>query len=133
MGEKLKAELPGILNWCLEGLRQYREKGLGVPDKIRESVAEYRKEMDVVAEWADSRLEAFVDGRLTQTELYQNFRQYMISQGETKIESQRWFSRRFNKKFKDSVSRSNGRTILKGFRLKAPEGELTDEDLSAFM
>lgn len=133
LGEKLKAELPGILNWCLEGLRQYREKGLGVPDKIRESVAEYRKEMDVVAEWADSRLEAFVDGRLTQTELYQNFRQYMISQGETKIESQRWFSRRFNKKFKDSVSRSNGRTILKGFRLKAPEGELTDEDLSAFM
>ena len=86
-----------------------------------------------MAEWADSRLETFVDGRLTQTELYQNFRQYMVSQGETKIESQRWFSRRFNKKFKEYVSRSNGRTILKGFRLRAPEGELTDEDLSAFM
>ena len=133
LGEKLKAELPGILNWCLEGLKQYRDKGLSVPAKIKESVSEYRKEMDVVAEWADSRLEPFENGRLTITELYQNFRQYMISQGEIRVESQRWFSRRFNRKFKDYVSRSHGRTILKGFRLKSPETELSEEDLSAFM
>ena len=134
LGDKLKEELPGILNWCLEGLKQYRIKGLSVPAKIKESVSEYRKEMDVVAEWAESRLEPCEGGRVTQTELYQNFRQYMFSQGETKIESQKWFSRRFNKKFKSSISKPGGRPTLFGYRLKTVENEeLTDEDLSAFM
>ena len=134
LGEKLKAELPGILNWCLEGLKQYREKGLSVPTKIRESVSEYRKEMDVVAEWAESRLEQFEGGRLSITELYQNFRQYMLSQGEIRIESQRWFARRFNKKYKAHISRPGGCTRLLGFRLKtADSDELTEEDLSRFM
>ncbi len=43
---KLQGELPGILNWALEGLAQYRKNGLGYPDEIRAATEEYRGEMD---------------------------------------------------------------------------------------
>lgn len=43
---KLKDELPGILNWCLEGFSQWKKSGLGEPDEVRSAVAEYKFEQD---------------------------------------------------------------------------------------
>lgn len=44
--EKLLAELPGVLNWAMEGLREYLEIGLEPPEAIQEATNEYRKEND---------------------------------------------------------------------------------------
>lgn len=51
--EKLKLEGPGILNWALDGLREWREQGLNVPESIRASTAAYRGEQDVLGEWIE--------------------------------------------------------------------------------
>jgi putative DNA primase/helicase len=48
LGKKLEAELPGILNWALAGVRLWREKGLGSAKQIEEATNEYRAEQDVV-------------------------------------------------------------------------------------
>lgn len=48
---KLIHELPGILNWCLEGARSLQERGLVIPKRIREASDEYRAEMDKVQEF----------------------------------------------------------------------------------
>lgn len=50
---KLIAELPGILNWALEGCRAWREEGLPVPESISESTQEYRSEMDSLGAFID--------------------------------------------------------------------------------
>lgn len=46
---KLKDELPGILNWCLEGYIKWRQNGLdNEPEIIKEQREEYREEMDII-------------------------------------------------------------------------------------
>jgi putative DNA primase/helicase len=49
--EKLDDELPGILNWALEGVRKWQQDGLGYPDEIREATDEYKDDMDVLADF----------------------------------------------------------------------------------
>lgn len=51
--EKLRAELPGILNWAIKGFRAYLKHGLKEPKVITDAVAEYREEMDVIGAWID--------------------------------------------------------------------------------
>lgn len=46
LSKKLQAELPGILNWCLEGVSEWSEMGLLPPLAVVQATAEYRKEMD---------------------------------------------------------------------------------------
>ncbi len=46
LSEKLSAELPGILNWALEGLRRVYERGLIVPEAVKAATDEYRAEQD---------------------------------------------------------------------------------------
>lgn len=53
LGAKLRAELPGILNWALEGLKLWQEEGLGYPDEIREATEGYRAEMDILKDFLD--------------------------------------------------------------------------------
>lgn len=49
LAEKLKAELPGILAWAVEGCLMYRSEGLGVPDEVSKATAQYRDEEDVLS------------------------------------------------------------------------------------
>ena len=48
---KLKDEGSGILNWALDGLRDWLKNGLQIPDQVKAATAAYREEMDVVGEW----------------------------------------------------------------------------------
>lgn len=52
--EGLRGELSGILNWMLEGCRQWQEIGLAAPKSVLNSVAEYRQEEDLLEEWFTS-------------------------------------------------------------------------------
>ena len=53
----LRPELPGILNWVVEGLMRWRRKGLGLPASVRAATAEYRSEMDTVGQWLEEKTE----------------------------------------------------------------------------
>ena len=50
---KLLPELPGILNWALEGLKQYQKDGLKPPQAVTEATNEYREDMDLVGHFVD--------------------------------------------------------------------------------
>ncbi len=47
---------PGILNWILNGVRQWREVGLVIPESVQESAEELRADMDTSAEFFEDRL-----------------------------------------------------------------------------
>lgn len=51
--EKLRAELPGILRWAVEGHQNWREHGLESPRSMLSETQEYRDENDLLAEWRD--------------------------------------------------------------------------------
>jgi P4 family phage/plasmid primase-like protien len=46
--DKLKAELPGILRWAVDGCRLWQAEGLGPPKEVRQATDEYRADMDVL-------------------------------------------------------------------------------------
>ncbi len=48
LGEKLRAELPGILAWAVRGCLAWQKEGLGRPKQIVEAFKEYRQESDIV-------------------------------------------------------------------------------------
>ena len=48
---KLRDELPGILNWAIDGLRAWKGKGLKPPERVRAATAEYREEMDILGDY----------------------------------------------------------------------------------
>jgi putative DNA primase/helicase len=48
---KLRAELPGILNWAIKGCRDWQKTGLAEPILISDAVEAYREEMDVLGAW----------------------------------------------------------------------------------
>ena len=53
LGNKLKAELSGILNWCLEGCLLWQSLGLREPELVREATQVYRKESDVLGQFIE--------------------------------------------------------------------------------
>ena len=47
------AELPGILNWALEGLRMWEEVGLSPPECVTSATGTYRAESDSVGQFVE--------------------------------------------------------------------------------
>jgi putative DNA primase/helicase len=55
LSQKLRAELPGILNWALEGLQRANERGLMVPDAVIQATEAYRAEQDPLTDFLNER------------------------------------------------------------------------------
>ncbi|MCJ2122087.1 phage/plasmid primase, P4 family [Methylobacterium sp. J-077] len=82
--EKLKGELPGILNWSLEGLEQIGEmKGdfLAPPESVRHSIAEYRSENNNVADFIDAACVRDGVSKIMAGELYERYVSYSDNSG----------------------------------------------------
>jgi len=52
--ERLRAELPGILNWALEGCIAWQAYGLGAPEEVKQATAAYRAESDAVGQFLEA-------------------------------------------------------------------------------
>ena len=61
LGEKLRAEAPGILNWVIRGALDWQEYGLTEPSSVIEATAEYRKAEDKVARFISEHDYQFAD------------------------------------------------------------------------
>lgn len=59
---KLRTELPGILNWLLEGLTIYLKEGLVLPDSVIKRIAGEKENSDVLARWFKERVQPAEDG-----------------------------------------------------------------------
>jgi putative DNA primase/helicase len=55
--DKLAAELPGILNWAIEGCLEWQRDGLKEPEAVRGETDEYREEQDVIGQFIREQCE----------------------------------------------------------------------------
>lgn len=136
LGKKLEAELPGILNWLIEGLRVYREEGLKVPEVVAEATKEYREDEDLVRSWFNERLVRdktwTPDKEIKDDELYLNFLSWMQMNGEQCFYSKRAFRQRVGTLYrggaiekewapgKECWKRSKNIFRLRGYRFAEP-------------
>ena len=73
LGKQLIKELPGILNWALEGCEEWRRNGLMAPDTVRKAISDYKEEYDVLSEFFKERCRMEPAEWTTRSALYQSF------------------------------------------------------------
>lgn len=71
--QKLKAEYEGILRWAIEGAWEWRREGLGSCSAVRNSVSEYRLEMDSIARFLKERTRQEPSARVQSSVLYKAY------------------------------------------------------------
>jgi P4 family phage/plasmid primase-like protien len=82
LSKKLKAEAVGILNWALEGLRQWQKLGLAEPETVTEATSEYRADQDVLQHFIDARCKTGVGERVKSSSLYADYKLWADVAGE---------------------------------------------------
>jgi putative DNA primase/helicase len=88
--EKLKHELPGILNWSLEGLAQWRENGLQAPQIVKSAVTAYRQSQDALGDFFKEDLEfSQNDDGSTVAEVFRHYQKWCERSGEKSLSKRR--------------------------------------------
>jgi putative DNA primase/helicase len=82
--DKLRAEAPGILDWCVRGCLEWQAEGLGMPDAVRAATAAYRNEQDLVAGFLAECCIEGSDFRCRRSDLYGRFERWCEQNGEAK-------------------------------------------------
>ena len=78
-----EAELPGILNWMLEGCLEWQRDGLGVPDEVINATREYETEQDTFSMFLDEKCVRAPNARVVSLALYRAYKAWAEEHGET--------------------------------------------------
>jgi putative DNA primase/helicase len=79
---KLEGELPGILNWALQGCREWQESGLNAPPIIAEAVRKYREESDTLGRFISECCDARKLAEVKSSALHMRYREFAEAAGE---------------------------------------------------
>ena len=89
---KLKAELPGILNWCVDGYQLWRENGLQEPYIVSQHRDEYRNEMDIVYSFVSDKCIVNPLASVKKSDLWETFQEWINYNNEyDKMGSKRFY------------------------------------------
>lgn len=81
LGQKLRAELPGILAWAVRGCLDWQEQGLNPPALVRSANTEYRSEQDVLGAFLDERCISREGVSVGATALYAEYQSWVSDNG----------------------------------------------------
>ncbi|HZV03174.1 MAG TPA: phage/plasmid primase, P4 family, partial [Planctomycetota bacterium] len=95
--EALRAELPGVLRWAVEGALAWKREGLGLPDQVRAATEGYREEQDTLGTFLAERCLTGDSARVSSSLLYGAFKDWALANGEKPC-SQRAFSLRLSER-----------------------------------
>lgn len=78
---KLRDEGAGILNWCLEGLRNREREGLNPPQIIKAATERYKTENDTLGEWFEEHLERGATFTVSKQDVYLAYSSWCKARG----------------------------------------------------
>jgi len=90
LGEKLRAEGSGILNWALKGLKMWEEIGMEMdePKAVKEAVKAYRTAEDELGGFIDAALEKAGGFEMSGAEVYRIYKLWAEEEGIRLLEKQ---------------------------------------------
>jgi putative DNA primase/helicase len=89
---KLRAELPGILNWALEGLaRLHQQRGFSTFPRGARLAADYRQEANPVALFLAAECETAPQARVGRQKAYGRFREWAAANGHAQWSSTKFY------------------------------------------
>ncbi|MGE7020439.1 phage/plasmid primase, P4 family [Solibacillus cecembensis] len=118
--EKLSLEMPGILNWALEGCLKWQQSGIKEPRVVVDATGNYKEEMDILAPFLseicytdEPKNEAI---RIEAQELYKVYDRWCLNSGERQI-GNRSFYRMLETKGFGKVKGAKNKAFLTGITL----------------
>jgi putative DNA primase/helicase len=96
LAETLLEELPGILNWAIEGAKDWYEHGLQDPEFVLEATKKYRGEENVLSDFLEDSCERRPEYSESVKMLYDAYRVWCKSGGENP-----WAKNRFSRRLTD--------------------------------
>lgn len=92
LADKLEAELPGILNWAIQGCLDWQRSGLQPPAKVQAATQAYRDEMDVFGPFIAERCVIHRAADVRASELWNAYKAWCEESG-TKEQTQTKFGK----------------------------------------
>jgi len=118
--KKLKAELPGILTWAVQGCLEWQKFGLGEPSEVIEATNAYREEMDPLAGFLKECCILQPTSETGANELYSTYKTWCDRNNESII-NQHKFGKLLKEKglsnIKGTSGQNKGRKVWIGIRL----------------
>jgi putative DNA primase/helicase len=121
----LMSELPGILNWAIEGCLRWQEDGLDFPESVVNATREYRSESDQVGRFLEEQCETLETARIKARDLYTAYKNWADAAGEEDILTETAFGRRLKECGLMKKHTSRG-TIYEGIHLRVTGSERDD-------
>lgn len=119
---KLHKEFPGILNWLIEGFKQYQEIGLNPPVKVLNATQSYRTDMNPIADFLRIGCTLSSGLNATKAELYNGYVKFCEENSEKPV-TKRTFGRLLrDQNFTDA--KKGGKHVWLGIALKAESDSL---------
>ncbi|WP_374578312.1 phage/plasmid primase, P4 family [Phenylobacterium sp.] len=117
--ERLRREYPGILNWIIQGLGDWLSRGLDPPERILQTLEDYRKGSSPFGEWFVDCVELDAQAKTPAADFYNSYKHWCEGQGIERPMSQTAFGnaladRQVIRAGKDSA----GRVLRMGARLR---------------
>jgi P4 family phage/plasmid primase-like protien len=112
---ELREEMPGILAWAVQGCMYWQQEGLGQPAAIEQATADYRSEMDTLADFLDDRCVIGEHFQVTSGEMYSAYSDWCTNNGETAASQRRLGIQLKERGFRPS--RDTSRRFWKGIGL----------------
>lgn len=128
LSKKLRAELPGILAWTVQGCLAWQRDGLQAPDVVKAATDAYRNEMDIIGAFLEERCILRPNARTAATPLYKAYIAWCEANGEHPL-PQKQFGQRLD--LRGLPSKRTGKAFMRlGVALlEANQAELpTDDD-----
>ena len=116
------AEMPGILNWAIEGCLEWQEKGLMIPDSIKAFTSQYRADTDVLGQWETEYCRRAPEAVTKIGDLYESYRFFCADEGMSAM-SKNQFSRMLQQR---GLKKAPGTSVrrLSGIELTSGDGML---------
>ncbi len=82
LSDKLKAELPHILAWMLEGCIDWQKRGLkDIPKIIQKATEDYHDEQDLIGNWIAECFDLSATSETTSKDIYDSYRDWCFENG----------------------------------------------------
>ena len=116
LGEKLRAEYGGILQWAVEGCLKLQSEGLRPPTVVCDSTSDYFESQDTLGAWLEEKTVSDKKAETRSNELFADFKHWCEARGEY-VPPQRDFAMRLkDREFRSR--KSHGVMVFIGLRCK---------------
>ncbi|MGH0791115.1 phage/plasmid primase, P4 family [Bacillus cereus] len=89
--EKLSLEMPGILNWAIEGCLKWQQSGLNDPAIVRKATGDYKEEMDILGPFMFECCFKRDDVQMEAKQLYETYANWCFRNGEHQLKNRAFY------------------------------------------